>query len=102
MIKISKKDLDLIKAKTREDSYLRISLVKSGCTGFKYEFTEDKNFDPKKDLIIEEKIIFFKTMIPKLEDAILYYKKEGLNQVLDLKNPNIDMECGCGLSFNFR
>ena len=101
MLKIDRKDLDLIKSKTSEDSYLRISLVKSGCTGFKYQFSEDNKFDPNKDFIFEDKIIFFKTLIPNLEDSTLYYKKEGLNQVLDLKNPNVDMQCGCGQSFSF-
>ena len=51
MINISKKDLNKIKKKLNKESYLRITLVKSGCTGFEYKFIEDKNFDKKKDCI---------------------------------------------------
>ncbi len=94
MINISKKDLNKIKKKLNKESYLRITLVKSGCTGFEYKFIEDKNFDKKKDCIAENTIIFFKTLIPKIEGSTIYYKKNGLNEKLEIKNPNISAECG--------
>lgn len=101
MIKILEKDLNKIKKKLSKGYFLRVTLVKSGCTGFEYKFIEDKNFDKEKDCIIEDKIIFFKTLIPKIENSTIYYKKNGLNETLELKNPNIVVECGCGQSFNF-
>jgi iron-sulfur cluster assembly protein len=101
MLKIDKKDMNIINDKLKEGYYLRISLVKSGCTGFEYQFLKDENYNELKDVIIENKIIFFKTLLPKLENSTLYYKKEGLNKILDLKNPNISVQCGCGQSFSF-
>lgn len=101
MIEISEKDLGKIKNKLNKGYYLRITLVKSGCTGFEYKFIEDKEFNKDKDVIIKDTIIFFKTLIPKIENSQLYYKKDGLNEILEIKNPNISVECGCGQSFNF-
>ena len=101
MITISEKDLNKIKKKLNKGYYLRITLVKSGCTGFEYRFIEDQNFNKEKDCIVEDTIIFFKTLIPKIEDSTLYYKKNGLYETLEIKNPNISVECGCGQSFNF-
>lgn len=39
--------------------------------------------------------------LPRLNNVIIDYKREGLNSFLTYDNPNVSYECGCGESVTF-
>ena len=81
---------------------IRIGVKTSGCSGFgptcssslmlfspKIRFFED--FGVK--LYVDPKSLVY------LDGTIVDFAKEGLNEGLEFRNPNVAGECGCGESF---
>ncbi len=82
---------------------VRISLKKSGCTGFKYVIDEVEA--PQADdvhMTLENGVNIFinPADVPALRGTVIDYTKEGLNQTLKINNPNVKDACGCGESFS--
>ena len=73
----------------------------SGCSGLAYvlEFVdavqpEDEVFeDFGVKLFVDPKSLVY------LDGTIVDFAKEGLNEGLEFRNPNVAGECGCGESF---
>ena len=80
---------------------IRIGVKTSGCSGLAYvlEFVDVQ--DPEDTLFETDGVRVF--VDPKslvyLDGTIVDFAKEGLNEVLEFKNPNVAGECGCGESF---
>ena len=80
---------------------IRIGVKTSGCSGLVYvlEFVDVK--DPDDTVIEAEGVCVF--VDPKslvyLDGTVVDYTREGLNEGLEFKNPNVAGECGCGESF---
>ena len=80
---------------------IRIGVKTSGCSGLAYvlEFVdaiqpEDEVFeDFGVKLFVDPKSLVY------LDGTIVDYAKEGLNEGLEFRNPNVAGECGCGESF---
>jgi len=80
---------------------LRLGVKTTGCSGLAYimEFAdeiepEDKVFEDRGvKVIIDPKSLLY------LDGTELDYKKEGLNEGFEFKNPNVKDMCGCGESF---
>ena len=80
---------------------IRIGVKTSGCSGLAYvlEFVdavqpEDEVFeDFGVKLFIDPKSLVY------LDGTIVDFAKEGLNEGLEFRNPNVAGECGCGESF---
>ncbi len=82
---------------------LRLGTTKSGCTGFSYVFDyADELAD--EDLVFETlgvKLIVDKQNLALLDGAeVDFVKTDPLNQVFQIRNPNVKDMCGCGESFN--
>lgn len=82
---------------------VRISLKKSGCTGFKYVIDEVE--EPRADdvqLALENGVEIYinPADIAALRGAEIDYSTEGLNSTLKINNPNVKDACGCGESFS--
>lgn len=82
---------------------VRVSLKKSGCTGFKYVIDEVST--PQADdlqLKLENGVEVYinPTDVAALRGAEIDYTKEGLNSTLKINNPNVKDACGCGESFS--
>lgn len=82
---------------------VRISLKKSGCTGFKYVI--DEVGAPQAgdvELTLENGIGVYinPADISALRGSEIDYTKEGLNSTLKINNPNVKDACGCGESFS--
>ena len=85
---------------------IRIAVKTSGCSGLAYvlEFvdaaeTTDTIFE---DTIFEDfgvKLFIDPKSLVYLDGTIVDYAKEGLNEGLEFRNPNVAGECGCGESF---
>ena len=80
---------------------IRLGVRPAGCSGFAYVL-EFVDLAEEQDEIFEEHGV---TMFidPKslaiLEGTELHFAREGLNEGLEFKNPNVSAECGCGESF---
>jgi len=80
---------------------IRIGVKTSGCSGLAYvlEFVDEP--DPTDSLFEDFGVKLF--IDPKslvyLDGTIVDYAKEGLNEGLEFRNPNVAGECGCGESF---
>ena len=80
---------------------IRIGVKTSGCSGLAYvlEFVDAP--DPVDTLFEDHGVKLF--IDPKslvyLDGTIVDYAKEGLNEGLEFRNPNVAGECGCGESF---
>lgn len=82
---------------------VRISLKKSGCTGFKYvidEVDESQAGDVCMKLENGVEVYINPVDVPALRGTEIDYTKEGLNQTLKINNPNVKDACGCGESFS--
>ena len=80
---------------------IRIGVKTSGCSGLAYvlEFVDAK--DPEDTLFETDGVRLFvdpKSLI-YLDRTIVDFAKEGLNEGLEFRNPNVAGECGCGESF---
>ncbi len=81
---------------------LRISVVKSGCSGYSYalDFAESVSAN---DIVVEQddvKVVIDKASAPILNGIELDFVKQGLNQSFKFNNPNVVSSCGCGESFS--
>ena len=80
---------------------IRIGVKTSGCSGLAYvlEFVDVQ--DPEDTLFETDGVRVF--VDPKslvyLDGTIVDFAKEGLNEGLEFRNPNVAGECGCGESF---
>lgn len=81
---------------------IRVGVKTAGCSGLSYvlefvdEVTEgDEVFDQGDfNLIIDPKSLVY------ISGTELDFVKEGLNEGLEFRNPNVKNECGCGESFH--
>ncbi|MCK9503148.1 MAG: iron-sulfur cluster assembly accessory protein [Porticoccaceae bacterium] len=89
--------------KDKNGKYLRISIARNGCSGYKYVFEEvgeGQETDLTLDLEDGLKVFVAPDAISVLHGAQIDYVFEGVNQVLTINNPNVTASCGCGESFS--
>ena len=90
--------------KEKINKKLRLSLKKSGCSGFSYviDLVDKVNSDDVSILIDPELTLFIeKQYFPSLNGLHIDYVRNKLNSVLIFTNPNEKGRCGCGESFSF-
>lgn len=80
---------------------IRLGVTTSGCSGMAYvlEFVDEL---AEEDQVFEDygvKVIIDPKSLVYLEGTELDFVKEGLNEGLQFRNPNVSAECGCGESF---
>lgn len=80
---------------------IRLGVTTSGCSGMAYvlEFVDELGED---DQVFEDhgvKVIVDPKSLVYLEGTELDFVREGLNEGLQFRNPNVSAECGCGESF---
>lgn len=89
--------------KKKDANAVRISLQKSGCTGFKYVIDEVELSEPG-DISIEldngVSVFVDPKNLAALTGTVVDIVQEGLNKNLVLNNPNVKDMCGCGESFS--
>lgn len=91
---------------TQDNKSIQLSLKKSGCSGFSYSLNivnKEENIDGFQ-LFNFQSIPFLISSkdIQALNNLVIDYKNEGLNQKLIFDNPNTMNECGCGESFGLK
>jgi iron-sulfur cluster assembly protein len=80
---------------------IRLGVTTSGCSGMAYvlEFVDEEQAE---DEVIEAhgvKVYVDPKSMTYLDGTELDFVKEGLNEGLQFRNPNVSAECGCGESF---
>jgi iron-sulfur cluster assembly protein len=80
---------------------IRLGITTSGCSGMAYvlEFVDEQ--EPEDQVFEEHGVKVFidpKSMV-YLDGTELDFVREGLNEGLQFRNPNVSAECGCGESF---
>jgi len=87
----------LISAK-EPGTYFRISVLGGGCSGFKYDFSFDKNIE-KKDKKINN-IVIDKASLEILSGSEIDFVSELMGNSFKIANPKTKSSCGCGISFS--
>ena len=101
-ISFSKKAVEKINqliSKKPSGTFFRISVKGGGCSGFKYDFTFDKNIE--NDDVKQENIIIDKSSLKMLEGSSVDFNEELIGSSFKISNPKTKSSCGCGVSFSF-
>jgi iron-sulfur cluster assembly protein len=81
---------------------LRLSVRKTGCSGFAYVINYAEKADPT-DAVFEDRgvrVFVDANSLQLLDGTVVDFVKEGLNEAFRFRNPNVKGECGCGESFS--
>lgn len=81
---------------------IRLSIKKSGCTGYAYVLDYVDTAEPNDQVISASESVSIAVSPQAVEVANgtqIDYVLEGINRVLKFNNPNVVAECGCGESF---
>jgi len=83
---------------------MRLGVKTSGCSGFAYTVGyADAAAVAEDDLVFEQhgiRVVVDRKSLPFLEGMEVDFVREGLNQRMEFRNPNVKDSCGCGESFN--
>ena len=86
-------------AKKSSGTFFRIAVKGGGCSGFKYDFSFDKEID-EKDLK-HENIVIDKSSLDMLKGSQVDFAQELIGSSFKISNPKTKSSCGCGVSFSF-
>ena len=86
-------------SKKPSGTFFRISVKGGGCSGFKYDFTFDKNFED--DDLKHNNIIIDKSSLKMLEGSLVDFTDELIGASFKISNPKTKSSCGCGIAFSF-
>lgn len=81
---------------------LRIGVTKSGCSGYSYALDYAETI-ADNDIVIEQDgvtVVVDKESMLVLDEMVLDFVTEGVNQSFKFNNPNVVSACGCGESFS--
>lgn len=80
---------------------IRIGVKTTGCSGLAYvlEFVDNESEQDEKIGFDGFNIYVDKKSTPYIQNLIIDYKKNGLNEGFEFINPNEKGRCGCGESF---
>ncbi len=80
---------------------LRLGVRKTGCSGFAYVVNYAEVQQPG-DTVFEDhgvRVFVDSASLDLLDGTIVDFVKQGLNEALRFRNPNVKGECGCGEGF---
>jgi iron-sulfur cluster insertion protein len=83
------------------NSFLRLSIMGGGCSGFQYNFTFDDTITTD-DTVFEEanvRVVVDETSLALLDGSILDFVEDMSASRFTVTNPNAASGCGCGNSF---
>ena len=86
-------------AKKPTGTFFRIAVKGGGCSGFKYDFSFDKEID--KDDLKHENIVIDKHSLQMLKGSKVDFTNELIGNSFKITNPKTKSSCGCGISFSF-
>ncbi len=83
-------------------SAIRLSVKKSGCTGYAYVIDMVNEGEEGDSEITLGGILFFVSAkaVPMINGSEIDMVTQGLNKSIAFHNPNVTNSCGCGSSFS--
>ena len=79
-------------------SFFRIAIKGGGCSGFKYDFSFEKN--PNEEDLKFNNIVIDKTSANLLNGSEVDYASDLIGDSFKISNPQSKSSCGCGVSFS--
>ena len=92
------KQIDLLLSQKDKGSFFRIAIKGGGCSGFKYDFSFEK--EPKNEDLKFNNIIIDKTSADLLKGSEVDYASDLIGDSFKISNPQSKSSCGCGVSFS--
>ena len=92
------KQINNLLSQKDKGSFFRIAIKGGGCSGFKYDFSFDKN--PKDEDLKFNNILIDKTSADLLKGSEVDYASELIGDSFKVSNPQSKSSCGCGVSFS--
>ena len=80
-------------------TFFRIAVKGGGCSGFKYDFSFDREID-QNDLK-HENIVVDKSSLAMLKGSRVDFAQDLMGDSFKISNPKTKSSCGCGISFSF-
>ena len=80
-------------------TFFRIAVKGGGCSGFKYDFSFDKEIDDND--LKHENIVIDKSSLEMLKGSQVDFTQELIGSSFKISNPKTKSSCGCGVSFSF-
>ncbi len=90
------------KLATNAGNLIRLSIKKSGCTGYAYVLDYVEQAEQEDQLLVlndRVKLAISNKAVAIAQGTEIDYVLEGVNRVIKYNNPNVIAECGCGESF---
>lgn len=105
IISITEKALKQIRAVVRQKNGcigVRVSIVKGGCSGYKYKFEHATKILSSDETIVYKGVQVFldRMAVLKLLGSTMDYQDNLISSGFTFKNPNIKGICGCGESIS--
>tara|TARA_Y100000590_G_scaffold469315_1_gene656125 strand:+ start:11069 stop:11386 length:318 start_codon:yes stop_codon:yes gene_type:complete len=85
--------------KKQPGTFFRIAVKGGGCSGFKYDFSFDKEIN--KDDLKHDNIVIDSDSLKMLKGSEVDYQSELIGNSFKINNPKTKSSCGCGISFSF-
>ena len=92
------KQIDHLLSQKDKGSFFRIAIKGGGCSGFKYDFSFEK--EPKNEDLKFNNIIIDKTSADLLKGSEVDYASDLIGDSFKISNPQSKSSCGCGVSFS--
>ena len=92
------KQINNLLSQKDKGSFFRIAIKGGGCSGFKYDFSVDKN--PKDEDLKFNNILIDKTSADLLIGSEVDFVSELIGDSFKISNPQSKSSCGCGVSFS--
>ena len=83
---------------------LRLGVKSDGCSGYAYTFDIADEVGAN-DAVFEAhdaKVVVDREALPMLDGSVLDFRRQGLKATLQVANPNVAAQCGCGESFSVK
>ena len=92
------KQINNLLSRKDKGSFFRITIKGGGCSGFKYDFSFEKN--PKKEDLKFNNILIDKTSADLLKGSEIDYASDLIGDSFKISNPQSKSTCGCVVSFS--
>ena len=92
------KQINHLLSQKDKGSFFRIAIKGGGCSGFKYDFSFEK--EPKNEDLKFNNIIIDKTSADLLKGSEVDYASDLIGDSFKISNPQSKTSCGCGVSFS--
>ena len=91
------KQIELLLNKKDSGTFFRIAILGGGCSGFKYDFSFDK--EQKKEDLKFNKVLIDENSANMLSGSEIDFVSELIGTSFKINNPQSKSSCGCGVSF---